>query len=176
MCVCVSVCICVCVCVHVIFKLTIVFFTSTVWELSGPDQELSYISQSCKPYSTHKVCYTHAHTNFNQSSHSPQHKVVHIGLPVEWQLSYIKPPMTDNEAIGLLCVIDKMFSTYFCIFVCYWNTCMYCVIIRRVAKMATDLLGGWFIWFLGPTPSWGLLSFCVAIKTRFVLYIRTSYV
>ena len=114
MCTCVSMraCVCVvcmCICVHVIFTLTIVIFTLTVWELSGPDQELSYISQLCKPYSTHKVCYTHAYL-FQPIISLIQHKVTHIGLPLEWQLSYIKPPMTENKAIGLWSVCYRFIN------------------------------------------------------------------
>ena len=95
-----SMCVCVCVCMYT--HLTIVLFTLTVWELSGPDQELSYISQLCKPYSTHKVCHTCSLISANHlTAFLTKHKVVHVGLPLEWQLSYIKPPITENKTIGL---------------------------------------------------------------------------
>ena len=40
-------------CVYVIWRLFIC--TLIVWELSDSSQELSHISQLCKPYSTHRV-------------------------------------------------------------------------------------------------------------------------
>ena len=35
------------------------------------------------------------------TANSVQHKVAHIGLPLEWQLTYIKPSIRDSNAIGL---------------------------------------------------------------------------
>ncbi|XP_065890602.1 tectonic-like complex member MKS1 isoform X2 [Dysidea avara] len=48
------------------------------WELRDSTQVLSQISQLCSPYSTHKG------------------SVAHIGLPLEWQLAYIKPIIEGN--------------------------------------------------------------------------------
>jgi len=58
-------------------------------------QVLSHISQLCSPYSTHKVIpyVTSIVTMYLQGS------VAHIGLPLEWQLAYVKPVINGN-AVG----------------------------------------------------------------------------